>query len=50
VFGSRCRWQLTFCPQPNASEEVVDVALLEHSVRENLNLRTPRVMVVLDPL
>jgi len=31
-------------------ENVIDVAQLEHSVREDLNKRAPRVMVVLDPL
>ena len=31
-------------------ENVVDVALLEHAVREDLNLRAPRVMGVLRPL
>ena len=31
-------------------ENVVDVALLEHAVREDLNKRAPRVMAVLDPL
>src|SRR4029079_13029759 len=31
-------------------ENVVDVALLEHVVREDLNLRAPRVMGVLRPL
>jgi glutaminyl-tRNA synthetase len=31
-------------------ENVIDVAQLEHSVREDLNLRAPRVMVVLKPL
>ncbi len=31
-------------------DNVVDVALLEHSVREDLNLRAPRVMAVLNPL
>ena len=29
---------------------VVDVAMLEHSIREDLNKRSPRVMAVLDPL
>lgn len=32
------------------SNSVVDVALLEHCVREDLNLRAPRVMAVLRPL
>ena len=31
-------------------ENVVDVALLEHAVREDLNRRAPRLMGVLDPL
>jgi len=31
-------------------ENVVDVALLEHAVREDLNRRAPRVMAVLHPL
>jgi glutaminyl-tRNA synthetase len=31
-------------------ENVVDVALLEHAVREDLNRRAPRVMAVLEPL
>ena len=31
-------------------ENIVDVALLEHAVREDLNRRAPRVMAVLDPL
>ncbi len=31
-------------------ENLVDVALLEHAVREDLNLRAPRVMAVLKPL
>jgi glutaminyl-tRNA synthetase len=31
-------------------DNMVDVALLEHSLREDLNLRAPRVMVVLRPL
>ncbi|HSC29660.1 MAG TPA: glutamine--tRNA ligase/YqeY domain fusion protein [Vicinamibacterales bacterium] len=31
-------------------ENVVDVALLEHAVREDLNRRAPRVMAVLSPL
>jgi glutaminyl-tRNA synthetase len=29
---------------------VIDVGLLEHSIREDLNKKAPRVMVVLDPL
>jgi glutaminyl-tRNA synthetase len=31
-------------------ENTVDVALLEHAVREDLNRRAPRVMAVLDPI
>ncbi len=31
-------------------DNMIDVALLEHSVRENLNKIAPRVMAVLDPL
>jgi glutaminyl-tRNA synthetase len=31
-------------------ENVIDVALLEHCVREDLNLRAPRAMAVLNPL
>ena len=31
-------------------ENVVDVALLEHAVREDLNKRAPRIMGVLDPV
>ena len=31
-------------------ENVIDMAQLEHSVREDLNRRAPRVMAVLDPL
>jgi glutaminyl-tRNA synthetase len=31
-------------------ENLVDVALLEHAVREDLNRRAPRVMAVLDPI
>ena len=31
-------------------ENVVDVAMLEHAVREDLNKRAPRVMAVLDPI
>jgi glutaminyl-tRNA synthetase len=31
-------------------ENVIDMAQLEHSVREDLNLRAPRVMAVLSPL
>jgi glutaminyl-tRNA synthetase len=32
------------------ANSVIDVGLLEHSVRDDLNTRTPRVMAVLDPL
>ena len=31
-------------------ENIVDVALLEHAVREDLNKRAPRIMAVLDPI
>jgi glutaminyl-tRNA synthetase len=31
-------------------DSMVDIALLEHSIREDLNRRAPRVMAVLDPL
>ncbi|CAN5874802.1 glutamine--tRNA ligase/YqeY domain fusion protein [soil metagenome] len=31
-------------------ENLIDVALLEHAVREDLNTRSPRIMGVLDPL
>ena len=31
-------------------DNMVDIALLEHTLREDLNRRTPRVMAVLDPL
>ncbi|MDQ3420199.1 MAG: glutamine--tRNA ligase/YqeY domain fusion protein [Acidobacteriota bacterium] len=31
-------------------ENLIDMALLEHSVREDLNARAPRIMGVLDPL
>ncbi|MEW6440360.1 MAG: glutamine--tRNA ligase/YqeY domain fusion protein [bacterium] len=31
-------------------DSVVDIALLEHQIREDLNRRAPRVMAVLDPL
>ena len=42
----------TFCDRIGVAkrENMVDVALLEHSVREDLNRRAPRVMGVLDPL
>jgi glutaminyl-tRNA synthetase len=32
------------------SNSIVDIALLEHCIREDLNLRAPRVMAVLNPL
>jgi glutaminyl-tRNA synthetase len=32
------------------NDSVVDIALLEHCVRQDLNLRAPRVMGVLDPI
>ncbi len=32
------------------SNSIVDIAMLEHVVREDLNKRSPRVMAVLDPL
>jgi glutaminyl-tRNA synthetase len=42
----------TFCSRIGIAkkENVIDVAQLEHSVREDLNLRAPRVMAVLRPL
>jgi glutaminyl-tRNA synthetase len=42
----------TFCDRIGVAkrENVVDVALLEHAVREDLNKRAPRVMGVLNPL
>ena len=42
----------TFCERIGVAkrENVVDVALLEHAVREDLNRRAPRVMGVLDPV
>jgi glutaminyl-tRNA synthetase len=41
-----------FCERVGVAkrDNVVDVALLEHSLREDLNLRAPRVMCVLHPL
>jgi glutaminyl-tRNA synthetase len=41
-----------FCDRIGVAKKnnVVDVALLEHSLREDLNLRSPRVMCVLRPL
>ncbi len=42
----------TFCDRVGVAkrENVVDVALLEHAVREDLNKHAPRVMGVLDPI
>ncbi|MBA3885072.1 MAG: glutamine--tRNA ligase/YqeY domain fusion protein [Acidobacteria bacterium] len=42
----------TFCDRIGVAkrENTVDVALLEHAVREDLNRRAPRVMGVLNPL
>lgn len=42
----------SFCDRIGVStaNSVVDVALLEHAVRDDLNERTPRTMAVLDPL
>ena len=42
----------TFCENIGVAkrESTVDLALLEHFVRQNLNLSTPRVMAVLRPL
>lgn len=42
----------TFCERIGVAkrENIVDVALLEHAVREDLNLHAPRVMAVLRPL
>ncbi len=41
-----------FCERIGVAKRnsTVDIAMLEHSVREDLNLRAPRVMVVLRPL
>ncbi|MFH1467589.1 MAG: glutamine--tRNA ligase/YqeY domain fusion protein [Pseudomonadota bacterium] len=41
-----------FCDRVGISKRdgVVDVTLLEHAVREDLNVTSPRVMAVLDPL
>jgi len=41
-----------FCDRIGVAKanSVVDVALLEHSIRDDLNTKTPRVMGVLDPL
>ncbi len=42
----------TFCDRIGVArrDNTVDMALLEHTVREDLNETTPRVMAVLDPL
>jgi glutaminyl-tRNA synthetase len=42
----------SFCERVGVAkrDNVVDVALLEHSLREDLNVRAPRVMCVLHPL
>jgi glutaminyl-tRNA synthetase len=32
------------------SDSIVDIALLEYCIRQDLNKRAPRVMAVLDPL
>ena len=42
----------TFCERIGVAKRnsVVDIAMLEHSLREDLNKRTPRVMAVLRPL
>jgi glutaminyl-tRNA synthetase len=41
-----------FCDRIGVAKNnsIVDIALLEHCIREDLNLRAPRVMAVLDPL
>src|SRR6185436_12533936 len=41
-----------FCERIGVStrDSVVDVALFEHALREDLNVRSPRVMAVLRPL
>jgi glutaminyl-tRNA synthetase len=41
-----------FCDRIGVAKRnsIVDVSLLEHSIREDLNKRAPRVMAVLDPL
>ncbi|UCF30175.1 MAG: glutamine--tRNA ligase/YqeY domain fusion protein [bacterium] len=41
-----------FCDRIGVAKanSVVDVALLEHSIRDDLNTKAPRVMAVLDPL
>jgi glutaminyl-tRNA synthetase len=42
----------SFCDRIGVAkrENLVDVALLEHAVREDLNKRAPRIMAVIDPL
>ncbi|HJX32141.1 MAG TPA: glutamine--tRNA ligase/YqeY domain fusion protein [Thermodesulfobacteriota bacterium] len=42
----------TFCERIGVakSNSIVDIALLEYCLRENLNLRSPRVMAILRPL
>jgi glutaminyl-tRNA synthetase len=42
----------TFCERVGVAkrENLVDVALLEHAVREDLNKRAPRLMAVIDPV
>ncbi|HET9264219.1 MAG TPA: glutamine--tRNA ligase/YqeY domain fusion protein [Vicinamibacterales bacterium] len=42
----------TFCDRIGVAkrENIVDVALLEHAVREDLNQHAPRIMGVIDPL
>ncbi len=42
----------TFCDRIGVAkrENLVDMALLEHAVREDLNKRAPRIMAVLDPI
>ena len=41
-----------FCDRVGVAKRdtIIDIALLEHSIREDLNRRTPRVMAVLKPL
>ena len=41
-----------FCDRVGVAktDSVIDIALLEHCIREDLNKRTPRVMAVLNPL
>ena len=42
----------TFCQRIGVAKanSILDIGLLEHAIREDLNLRAPRVMAVLDPL